>query len=513
MEEKQSNFSFSDFRRKLKETPRTGGRLSLGRNTSRWSSLYNNAVGESFTYEEIISIIRHGNPHELRRLSKYYYRTNGAYRNNINFLASLPRYDTVISPIYDLKKKKDKDKITNLFYKANSFIDDLNVSVTFAHITQELLINGFYYGIMREDEGKPTVQDLPIHYCRTRFKDYNGLDLLEFDLYYFDGITDEELRAEALKNFPRQVELAYRKLAKGRRTSNWIEIPASMGGIAFSYGDRTPLLVSAIPELQKLEEATQRESKRDENELYKLLIQKMPIDNKGELVFQLDEVADIHASVAEMIGDIDTLDVLTTFGDTSLESIQDSTAASQSADRIEKYKTNAYDALGRSAILFNADGSASLAYSIKKDEALMKSITDIYANWLKFQINFHFATSTCRFDFVILPTTNFNYKDVQSQYFSGAQYGYSKMYAGVALGIKQSAQLSLMNFENDILGMTEKMIPLQSSYTSSGKELEKVAEKEGNSSNATDLTDSGGRPSLDDTDKSEKTQSNIDSQG
>lgn len=506
--------TFADFRKKLKDMPRTGGRLISGvGGLSRWSSYRSNAVGEGFSLEEIKAIIRRGDQSELRRLSKYYYRTNGHYRNNINFLASLPRYDTVVSPIYDLKKKKDKEKIISLFYKVNSYIDDLNIAVSFRHISQEILINGVYYGIIREDEGKPTIQDLPVEYCRTRFKDYNGLDLLEFNLLYFDNITDDGLREEVLKGFPRQVELAYRKFHKGRRKEQWVEIPSSMGGISFSYGDKTPLLVASIPDLQKLEEATDREGKRDENELYKLLIQQMPIDNKGELVFQLDEVADIHASVAEMLQNIDTLDVLTTFGETSLESIQDSSAASQSADRIEKYKTNAYDALGRSAILFNADGSASLAYSINKDEALMKSITDIYANWLKYQINFHFATSICHFDFAILPTTAFNQKEVQSQYFNGAQYGYSKMYAGVALGIKQSAQLSLMDFENDFLKMTEKMVPLQSSYTTSGKEIEKSAEKSGGVSGSADITDGGGRPEMDATEKTEKTLSNIESQG
>jgi hypothetical protein len=42
------------------------------------------------------------------------------------------------------------------------------------------------------------------------------------------------------------------------------------------------------------------------------------------------------------------------------------------------------------------------------------------------------------------------------------------MFAGVAMGIKQMDQLSLMNFENDFLEMSLKMIPLQSSYTTSG---------------------------------------------
>ena len=220
-----------------------------------------------------------------------------------------------------------------------------------------------------------------------------------------------------------------------------------------------------------------------------------------------------------MLGDLDTVDVLTTFGDTSMESLQDSTAASQSSDRIEKYRTNAYDSLGRAAILFNADGSSALAYSIQKDEALMNSITNIYANWIKFQINQRFATSNCHFDFTILPTTVFNQKEIQSQYFQAAQYGYSKMYAGVAVGIKQINQLSLMAFENDFLKMSEKMIPLQSSYTTSGKDVaeesknKKSGENTGKTSSGGDLNNSGGRPSLDDKEKSEKTQANIKAEG
>lgn len=68
--------------------------------------------------------------------------------------------------------------------------------------------------------------------------------------------------------------------------SPWVPIPASMGGICFNFSsDSTPLLIASIPELKKLDDAIKREDKRDENELYKLLIQRMPIDNSGELVF------------------------------------------------------------------------------------------------------------------------------------------------------------------------------------------------------------------------------------
>jgi len=68
-------------------------------------------------------------------------------------------------------------------------------------------------------------------------------------------------------------------------------IPASAGGVTFCFSeDQTPLLIAAIPQLRKLKDAIAREEQRDENELYKLLIQQMPIDSNGELVFELDEI-------------------------------------------------------------------------------------------------------------------------------------------------------------------------------------------------------------------------------
>ena len=134
----------------------------------------------------------------------------------------------------------------------------------------------------------------------------------------------------------------------------------------------------------------------------------------------------------------------------------------------------------------------------------MLSISKIYSSWVKLQINKRYAKSNLSFDFEILPTTIFNQEKIQKQYFQGAQYGYSKMYAGAALGIKQSNQLSLMDFEGEVLKMHDSMIPLRSSYTTSGKE----EEKEGNTVQQKDLLKEEGRPSMDATEISEKTEAN-----
>lgn len=486
----------------------------------RWNNSNANPVSQrDFTLEEIEEIIRSGDLESLRELSRYYYRTNSEYRNNIDFLAHLPLYDTVVIPL--LKEGKGSQaQILKTFESACKFIETLDIPNTFSRITTEWLKTGVYNGILREDGEKAVIQDLPLEYCRTRFKDFNNLNILEFNLNYFLHIADEKIREEIVETFPKEIREAWAAFKKGQLIDPWILITAAGGGICFTNADDpTPLLIASIPDLKKLKDAVSREEKRDENELYKLLIQKMPIDKDGELVFELEEVADIHSSVASMLKDIDTVDVLTTFGDTDLESLQESSAAAQSADRIEKYKKNAWDALGRGSILFNAEGSSSLAYSIKKDEALMIGYLNVYESWLRFHLNRLFARKGLEFDFEILPTTVFNRQDLQQTYFRGAQYGYSKMFAGVAMGIKQRDQISLMDFENEFLQMSTKMVPLQSSYTTSGTA---VANEEKNNSSAqttiktqvsSDIDNKGGRPELPDEQKSEKTQANIAAAG
>lgn len=477
-------------------------------------------VSDDFDLDEILEIIRSGDLNALRELSRYYYRTNSEYRNNIDFLAHLPLYDTVIVPVYE-EKKGSQAQITKAFYNACDFVDALDVPNTFAHITTEWLLNGVYNGMLCIDGDKVTIFDLPIQYCRNRFKDFNNLAILEFNLTYFDHITDPQLRQEALLAYPEIIQKEWRKWSKNKRQdSPWIALPAAVGGVCFSFAtDPTPLLIASIPELKKMDDAIKREEKRDENELYKLLIQKMPIDNKGELVFQLDEVAKIHAAVADMLSDIDTVDILTTFGDTDLESIQDSSSATQSSDRIDKYRKNAWGALGRGEVLFNAENSSTLAYELKKDESLMIGYLNMYETWIKFHLNDKFARKGLTFDFQILPTTVFNRTDLQQAFFRGAQYGYSKMFAGVAMGIKQRDQLSLMNFENEFLEMSAKMVPLQSSYTTSGTSVaaeeknSKSAQKTVTTQQAGDITNTGGRPELPDEQKSEKTQANIAAMG
>lgn len=486
--------------------------------TSRWGGRRMNSVMDrDFTIEEIEAIIRSGEISAIRELSRYFYRTNARYRGTIDFLAALPLYDTIVTPIYEAGHGS-KTQIIKAFYNACAFVEALDVKNTLGRITREWLKTGIYYGILQEFGNKVTVQDLPAEYCRTRFKDFNNLSILEFNIQYFiSTYIDEAEREAAILNFPEVIQKAWKAWKNHKLDNPWVMVPASAGGITFCFAeDSTPMLIASIPDLAEGKDALGREKKRDENELYKLLIQRMPIDNDGNLVFQLDEVEQIHEGVANMLRELDTVDVLTTFGETTMENLQDSSAASQANNRLEKYNKNIWESLGMSSLLFNAENSSSLAYVIKRLESVMRSYLNAYDTWIRYLINSRFSRTGLNFDFEILPTTVFNIKDYQGQYLQGAQFGYSKMRAGVAMGVKQRNLISMIDFENEFLDLDEKMIPLLSSYTQSGDEnsAKKNNSGEKNSSTTTqvkDITNKGGRPELADEDKSEKTQANIDS--
>ena len=489
--------------------------------TSRWGGHRTNGViNKEFSIEEIESLICNGELSSIRELSRYYYRTNGRYRNTIDLLAALPLYNTVVTPIYE-SGKGSKTQIIKAFYKACEFVEALDIKNTLTRITREWLKSGVYYGILQELGDKAVIQDLPIEYCRTRYKDFNNLSVLEFNITYFiTNYDDDATREAAILNYPEIIQTAWKRWKASKKGGDpWVRVPASAGGVVFCFTeDQTPLLITAIPELSKLKDAVKREEKRDDNELYKLLIQRMPVDTNGHLVFELDEVAEIHAGVANMLRDLDTVDVLTTFGETTLENLQDSSAASQANNRLEKYSDNTWNALGISELLFNADNSSSLAYVIKRLTSIMNTYLNMYSTWIRFLINSRFSRTGLNFDFEILPVNEFNLKDYVGLYLQQAQFGYPRMRVAAALGVKQRNLVSAIDFENEFLNLDERMVPLMSSYTQTGDEnsdKKNNSEKKnsGNGGQSKDITNKGGRPELADEEKSQKTRANIDAMG
>lgn len=246
--------------------------------------------------------------------------------------------------------------------------------------------------------------------------------------------------------------------------------------------------------------------------LLKIIVQKLPLDKNGDLIFDVDEARDIHENAVDMLRNAIGVDVITTFADVDSIDISD-TATSTATDDLERVERTVYNSMGISQNLFNTDGNLSLEKSILNDEGSMRSLLLQFAIFFD-KITQSKSTNRKKYNFrlYMLETTQYNYKELSKMYKEQVQLGYSKMLPQIALGHSQSSIINTAYFENEILHLSEIMIPpLMSSTLSSEDILGKKQQSNSNNSNKTTEGTTSGRPEKADDQKSEKTIQNKES--
>lgn len=484
--------------------------ISLNEYDRRWKKV---SKGERKTSEEIDEILLKDNEEELRELSRLYWNISGLYRRLIEYMATMLTYDVLIIPKMNSTKTPDRDKLLNTLTNASYFIDNLDIEQELPRIFTTMLVDGVYYGFFKEcDNGRTIFQDLSPDYCRTRYKSANNLPVLEFDLTYFITIEGREAttKVDELALYPKYVVKAYEKYfkkvtkidRKGKTIINskkdleqgrWLIIPDSLG-VVFYYKDTKPFFATVIKSIEDLNEYKGIEKALDKQELKKILLQRIPMDSNGELLFTLEEAEEIHKAAVKMLRNNPDVDVFTSLAETEILDLQDSKQANR--DNLEKIERSFYNEAGVSKNLFASDGTTALDYSQVADFALAYDMSKIFATFLSYHSNRKFVDKKFFLEVTILPITHYNREKIFELYLKGAQYGYSKIMTGVAAGIKQSNLLNLNTLENDYLDLASKMVPLQSSHTTSGKDIE---------------AEEGGAPKKDGMEKSDKTRQNEES--
>jgi hypothetical protein len=275
--------------------------------------------------------------------------------------------------------------------------------------------------------------------------------------------------------------------------------------IKFSfYNGDMPLFANAIPSIIDLDAAQDLDRRKQMQQLLKILIQKLPMDKNGDLIFDIDEAKDIHDNAVAMTSNAIGVDVLTTFADIQVESLSDKSTTT-TTDDLEKIERTVYNSLGMSRNLFNTDGNLSLEKSILNDEGVMRPlILQFETFYNKITRALGSAPKKYKFRFYMLGTTQYNYKDLAKIYKEQTQIGYSKMLPQIALGHSQSSILNAAHFENEVLKLSELMLPPMSSNVMNAESLTALGDK--NSGNG-----KMGRPKKEDSQKAEKTILNEES--
>lgn len=419
--------------------------------------------------EDIDSIVDGGNPVAQAELSRHFFEINGTYKRIIIHYATFLTYSWMLIP--SLKNKKDSMKnkqVAKAYYDATKFLTDFQIQSKCTRFALKVLIDGAYYGLLNTEGGKPVLQDLPFDYCRSRFKDANEVDIVEFNLKFFDTIRDESLRTEILKTYPKIVRRGYNSFHYSDGPQ-WIFLPAEMG-IYFCYSEERPFFLDIIPLVDDLGDYKELDKQRNEQALKRILVQKIGLDG-SRLIFEPDEAEEMHDGVLSMLQNNTDVDVITTYNNISL---LDLSSSDDEKTEIQDMQNLIYESAGMSKEFFYSTTDSGLQVSEKNDLAMMMVMAQKFAHYFTFIINHNYENKKVDFNLIILPVSYYNSDTYVDKARDLVSFGYSFITPVVATGLDQTSLTNLKLLENDLLNLDDMLKPLQTSYTQSDKTINNV---------------------------------------
>lgn len=434
-------------------------------NLTRWGRNRYERVKE-YTPEEIERIINSGSVEAQIALSRNYFMKGGFYQRLLLHYATLLKYTGLLIPNPSFGKDLSERYITKKYNNAIAFIDNAKLPKLFTHIATKVLRDGCYYGVIQGVTDKSiSILDLPIFYCRSRFKDKEGNDIVEFNVTYFDTIHDGDYKKKALAAYPKEVVNWYRRY-KARKTNDpWCYISPGIGFCMSLVNDK-PIFLQIITAALEYDEAKDINKERDLEEIRKILVQKIPHLADGGLLFEPEEALEMHKGAVDMTNKNDNLSVLTTYAD--VDAIVSKTTNDNSLNSVDKALSNIYAEAGSSSQLFGTDSNLSLGTSITNDMALMMILARKLENFITSIVNEKYGNTNVSFTYKILPISYYNQKDYAEMSLKLANSGYSFILPALAMDISQRELGSIKDLENNVLNLKEKLQPLSTAFTETG---------------------------------------------
>lgn len=455
----------------------------------------------------------------LRKISNYFYRTNGIYQKVVNYYANMYRFDWYMVPEV-LSDSADETKVAKDFLKVLKYFDASYVKKLCGEFALAVIKDGVYYGYLVDGANGAYVQELPLEFCRSKYK-IAGRPAIEFDMRFFDSkFPDVHYRLKVLDLFPPEFKKGYMLYKQHKLPADDLISDTKWGHwylldpvYAFKFSlfgmNELPLFVNAIPDILDLEIVQGIDRQRQLQQIQKVLVQKLPLDKNGDLIFDVDEARDIHNNAVTMLSNSVGVDIITTFAD--IKGIEISDANDTTKDNsLNNAQQGVYNALGASKNLFNTDGNLALSKSILVDESCLKDL--VYQFEMLFNAIAQLKSGNpkkWKFRFYMLYTTQDNYQALSKLYKEQTQIGFSKMLAQIALGQSQSFILNTAFFENNVLNLSEIMVPPLMSSTLSAEDVQNLGSNK--KTNANESQNPSGRPSKDEGELSDKTIQNKES--
>lgn len=152
---------------------------------------------------------------KLRDISNYFFEVSGLYERLCKYFAGLYRYDWYVTP-YVIEDSAKSEKVLADFSRALDYLDESFIKKLCNDIALRVIVDGCYYGYVIDGARGCIIQQLPVNYCRSRFK-VGLVPAVEFNPKFFDdAFPDVTMRMKVLKMYPEEFAKAYVAYKQGK---------------------------------------------------------------------------------------------------------------------------------------------------------------------------------------------------------------------------------------------------------------------------------------------------------
>jgi hypothetical protein len=406
------------------------------------------------------------NQKQLRNISKFLYNASSHYKRLILHFATILTLDHYIEPygIVDLDKVNVK-KLKKSYFDNLRIIENMNIKHEFSKILHSVFKEGIFFGYIHQSKDSFFIQQLDADYCKITFIE-DGLYGFAFNFAYFFTYP------ERLNMFPDEFKRIWKEKYESQKLKlsryYWEDLSAE-NTICIKFDENTwypiPPFIGVFESLLDISDFKELQKAKEVIDNYKLITMKIPLNEKSgqqddylisgdhALLFQsnVESVVPDQIGVATVPLEVDVIDFE-----------RDKVDKNKVADSTAQYFSEA----GVSKVLFSseANGSIGVNYSIMTDENVTFTILRQLERWVNRYLKN--VKGSYQFRCVFPDVTRFNQKDLVSRTLTNAQFGSPELSKLLALsGSNPSASSVMTFFENDVLQLKDKFIPLQSSHT------------------------------------------------
>lgn len=404
----------------------------------------------------------------LRALSWYLLYRSHIYYRIVNFFSEMFCLDCrSIIPKYDLVKENNPDKVLKAYQNTLDAVSMMRLQQEFYPIIFTCFVQDIYYGIYLHDETGVFHMQLPADYCKISGKFMTG------DFAYVFDVSWLRNRQELIEFLPEAFEEAWRNYQN--TGEKWQSLPPEMQVCMKFRSEDYELIIpvftgifNSIINLADLEDIQQA---GDEASIYKMLWYELETISGSKTIDDWKIDPDLALPYFDKFTDNVPPYIATAIIPGQIHEINFDNDNATDTTKVSKATEQVLNTAGGAEVLNGATINNTYAFkmaSIANTEFAISSLLPQIQSWVMRMLTYESA-SDCKVRF--MPISVYTKADYREQLLSSGQYGLpTKLAINTLNGFSEKDTICMNYVEEELLGLSDKLRPLNSSYTQSGTE-------------------------------------------